>query len=69
MKPTTAAKPEPSVEIQTCESCDNEFGCGAKTGNCWCFHLNVDEDALARIKEEFKNCLCPDCLRNMNSPE
>lgn len=46
----------------TCESCGKPFECGAKTGSCWCFEVELDTEKLAELREEFQNCLCRECL-------
>ncbi len=48
-----------------CESCGNEFSCGADTGKCWCFERNLAPETLAELKENFNNCLCEKCLANI----
>ncbi len=48
----------------TCESCGKEFFCGAETGKCWCFEVDLAKESLAKLREDFKNCLCEDCLRS-----
>ena len=45
-----------------CESCGVEFSCGANVGECWCFRVEVKAETLAELRENFKNCLCEDCL-------
>lgn len=50
--------------VNTCEACGNDFSCGAATGNCWCFEINLGADVLVNLQNKFKNCLCPDCLKN-----
>jgi hypothetical protein len=47
-----------------CESCGKDFSCGAQTGNCWCFEMKIDPEVLADLRENFKNCLCQNCLIN-----
>jgi len=46
-----------------CASCGEEFGCGAKVGECWCFEVESDGEVLAMLRDEFKDCLCQDCLQ------
>lgn len=48
----------------TCESCGKDFSCGAKTGKCWCFEIELDADALKILQKIYKNCLCSNCLKN-----
>ncbi|MGI8555812.1 MAG: cysteine-rich CWC family protein [Pyrinomonadaceae bacterium] len=45
-----------------CEVCGKEFSCGAKTGKCWCFEIEVAAEDLTALKKDFKNCLCKECL-------
>ena len=45
-----------------CESCAKEFSCGAKTGKCWCFEMELPSETLEKLREDFKKCLCQDCL-------
>ena len=46
----------------TCESCGKDFNCGANVGKCWCFNVELKAETLAELREDFKNCLCEDCL-------
>ena len=59
-------KPNNSPEKLICESCHKKFSCGANIGKCWCFEVNLDENTLAKLREDFKKCLCQDCLEKMN---
>ena len=60
---------EKSTDILICESCGREFSCGAKTGNCWCFDLEISPESLTELQSEFQNCLCGNCLRKLQSNE
>lgn len=61
---------ENSNDKLTCESCGKEFSCGANTGKCWCFEIDLSEEHLAQLKETFQNCLCENCLKMSNvTPE
>ncbi len=48
-----------------CESCGKEFSCGANVGKCWCFAVELKADSLAELRENFKSCLCEDCLKGI----
>ena len=50
------------MDIETCESCGREFGCGAREATCWCKDLSLSPERLAILREHFERCLCPDCL-------
>ncbi|HSK71296.1 MAG TPA: cysteine-rich CWC family protein [Pyrinomonadaceae bacterium] len=52
-----------------CESCDEEFGCGANSESCWCAEINLGEEARQELKVNFKRCLCRNCLENYVSRE
>jgi hypothetical protein len=49
---------EPSV----CESCGEEFTCGATVMGCWCAGLKLTDEARAELKSKYKACLCRKCL-------
>jgi hypothetical protein len=56
-------KPQKIMNSQlNCESCGKPFECGAKTGNCWCFEVDLDPEKLAKLRKEFESCLCRECL-------
>lgn len=48
-----------------CESCGNEFSCGAENENCWCFDYELSEQTLSNIRENYSKCLCSTCLTNL----
>ena len=45
-----------------CESCGEEFSCGVNIGKCWCFDVELKAETLTELREDFKNCLCENCL-------
>lgn len=45
-----------------CESCGERFQCGAQTGACWCFEVNLNPELLSEINREYNNCLCRGCI-------
>lgn len=54
-------------EKSICESCGKEFHCGANVGKCWCFDVELKAETLAELREDFKSCLCENCLLKRNS--
>ncbi|MCB1024300.1 MAG: cysteine-rich CWC family protein [Acidobacteria bacterium] len=52
---------EPSV----CESCGEEFICGASIKGCWCMKADLSDATRQQLKKEFKDCLCPECLEKL----
>jgi hypothetical protein len=49
-------------ENSICESCGEEFFCGANIGKCWCFDVELKAETLAELRENFRKCICQDCL-------
>lgn len=49
---------DPSV----CESCGEEYICGATVMGCWCMSVKTSDEARAEMKQKFTKCLCPKCL-------
>jgi len=47
-----------------CESCGEEFSCGANVGECWCFAVELKAETLTEMRENFKKCLCEKCLNS-----
>ncbi len=63
---TKTKKPlEKVAEKSICESCGEAFSCGANVGKCWCFAVEVKAETLAELREDFKNCLCENCLNKL----
>lgn len=58
--------PSEKSQIKSCEKCGQEFACGANEGGtCWCFNLGP----LDELPYEYKECLCPDCLKDFLKSE
>ena len=53
--------------MKKCSKCNTQFECGSKIGKCWCMDLKVEAEVLNRLKEEFTDCLCPECLKEYAS--
>lgn len=50
---------EKNFKTKVCRNCSAEFSCG-HLGGCWCSELpNI------MPLEEGKDCLCPDCLKEV----
>ncbi|MFL2739897.1 MAG: DUF5522 domain-containing protein [bacterium] len=45
------------MTAKNCSKCNQEFGCGAGTGNCWCM---VFPPLMSPTLEQ--DCFCPSCL-------
>ncbi|HEY0428308.1 MAG TPA: cysteine-rich CWC family protein [Pyrinomonadaceae bacterium] len=52
---------EPAV----CESCGEQFACGAAVKGCWCTEINLTDEIRDALKSKFKNCLCRKCLEKL----
>lgn len=53
-----------SHEASVCESCGDEFTCGATLAGCWCSEIKLSDSVLARLRERYKRCLCRKCLES-----
>ena len=51
-----------------CESCGNEFVCGATIRGCWCTEVKLTDEARGDLRSKFNNCLCRDCLEKQAAP-
>lgn len=45
-----------------CESCGNEFQCGATLTGCWCADVKLTDEVRADLRTRYKKCLCRTCL-------
>jgi hypothetical protein len=45
-----------------CQKCGQAFDCGGLFG-CWCRDVKLDAAALAALRAQYSDCLCPSCLR------
>ena len=54
---------EPSV----CESCNEQFICGATITGCWCMKIKLSAEVRQELKAKFNDCLCQNCLEKYAS--
>jgi hypothetical protein len=54
---------------QTCEACQGSFTCGPLLGICWCAKETLPQETRRQLKEQYRGCLCPTCLRNAGQRE
>jgi hypothetical protein len=54
-------------EPSSCERCGERFGCGVVDGDCWCVRVPVSEAERGELAREYRDCLCPTCLRELAS--
>lgn len=48
--------------IKQCSKCNTSFECKNDAMGCWCQQYTLSADTLKHLKENFENCLCPQCL-------
>jgi hypothetical protein len=57
----------PANQSNICPSCGEPNACGLSQGKseCWCFSVQIEDHALARIPSEAKNqiCICARCAQ------
>ena len=59
-------KPEEDKK-SICESCGSDFSCSASNGRCWCFDVEIAQQALLQIEKKYGDCLCLACLENISA--
>jgi hypothetical protein len=47
-----------------CQSCNEDFICGAGLTGCWCMEIKLDASARAKMRQQFRDCLCRHCLES-----
>ena len=52
-----------------CESCGDEFSCGASLSGCWCAEIKLKEETRSELRKQFTDCLCRNCLERMAAQE
>lgn len=52
---------------KVCEACNQAFVCGQY--GCWCSQVGITERQMDWVEKSFKDCLCPDCLKNVGNGE
>lgn len=55
------------MENKQCSKCGEEFLCGALAKHCWCKNYTLSKNTLKKLQLEYKDCLCPECLKKMDS--
>jgi len=54
-------------QIKQCERCGNPFECKPlHISECQCANIHLTEKAQAFIQSHFNNCLCKECLLEIN---
>jgi len=51
-----------SPAFRLCARCGANFECGAAAGSCWCEAVEVPLATSTRLRGEFEDCLCANCL-------
>jgi hypothetical protein len=49
-----------------CSKCGTVFTCKQETGGCWCEQFTLSKEMLHYLKEQYENCLCPECLHEFS---
>lgn len=49
-----------------CPRCGKEFEC-VHSIDCWCVTIHLSDRAKANLKENYSDCLCKDCLEELNN--
>jgi malonyl-CoA/methylmalonyl-CoA synthetase len=57
----------PGLPNSACPRCGQPFQCGAAQGRCDCFELKLDAALQTRLSQDFGDCLCLRCLRELQA--
>ncbi|EMI72199.1 cysteine-rich CWC family protein [Leptospira noguchii] len=55
------------IVLKLCQRCGQSFGCGAAFYSCECFSINLSSEVLNQIKNNYDDCLCISCLKELES--
>jgi hypothetical protein len=50
---------------KTCPRCGKTFEC-VHSIDCWCVKVKLTDATKAYLKEHYSDCLCKDCLNEIN---
>jgi hypothetical protein len=45
-----------------CESCGQDFTCGATLTGCWCMKVKLTDKVRSDLRARYRTCLCKSCL-------
>lgn len=51
------------MSLKSCSKCKTNFECGNEKPGCWCEDFFLDIETLAKLRKEYDNCLCSNCLK------
>jgi hypothetical protein len=51
-----------AAKQKICEKCGAKFDCYSASGPCWCEDVKLNSEALANLRSQYNDCLCPNCL-------
>ena len=54
-----------STMTKTCPRCGKTFEC-VHSIDCWCVKVKLTDATKAYLKEQYSDCLCKDCLEEIN---
>jgi cysteine-rich CWC protein len=54
---------------RVCESCGQDFSCGASLRGCWCSEISISDAARTELQGLYRDCLCRECLQKISDKE
>jgi hypothetical protein len=49
-------------KLKTCSKCGEQFRC-KENNQCWCSGFAIQKTTLEKLKNSYRDCLCPECLK------
>jgi hypothetical protein len=53
--------------LKRCPSCGKFFTC-RKDEDCWCEKFQIHKKDFLRLRQDYTDCICADCLANYAEP-
>jgi hypothetical protein len=49
-------------KLKKCPACGKFFTCHEEE-DCWCESYQIHKKDFLKLKQEYPDCICPDCLK------
>jgi len=51
------------ADTKSCPKCGKKFECYSDD-DCWCENYQIHRKEYLVLKQQFDDCICPDCLKD-----
>jgi len=53
------------IKTKNCSNCGAVFSCNDNGNSCWCNNHNLTAEQLNYLRNNYDNCLCETCIKNI----